>query len=55
MYRPNKLKEKLQAGEKVAACWLFSNSSDMAEIVAGAGVGQPSNSDRSVSCRPLGQ
>ena len=37
MYRPNKLKEKLQAGEKAAACWLFSNSSDMAEIVAGAG------------------
>lgn len=37
MYRPNKLKEHLKAGEKAAACWIFSNSSDMAEIVAGAG------------------
>lgn len=37
MYRSNKLKKKLGAGEKAAACWLFSNSSDMAEIVAGAG------------------
>lgn len=37
MYRQNKLKRKMQAGEKTAACWLFSNSADMAEIVAGAG------------------
>ncbi|MCF8467640.1 MAG: hypothetical protein K9G33_09585 [Sneathiella sp.] len=37
MYRPNKLKKKLLAGEKAAACWLFSNSSDMAEIIAECG------------------
>lgn len=32
-----KLKEKLKAGEKVAGCWLFSNSPDMAEIIAATG------------------
>jgi 2-keto-3-deoxy-L-rhamnonate aldolase RhmA len=37
MYRSNALKKQLKSGEKASACWLFSNSSDMAEIVAGAG------------------
>lgn len=32
-----KLKEKLRAGEKTTACWLFSNSPDMAEIIGAAG------------------
>ncbi|WP_373088002.1 HpcH/HpaI aldolase/citrate lyase family protein [Sneathiella sp.] len=37
MYCENKLKKKLQAGEKTTGCWLFSNSTDMAEIIAGSG------------------
>lgn len=32
-----KLKEKLKAGEKATGCWLFSNSPDMAEILAATG------------------
>ena len=32
-----KLKEKLKAGEKTTGCWLFSNSPDMAEIIASTG------------------
>ena len=37
MYQSNTLKKKLKAGNQTAACWIFSNSSDMAEILAGAG------------------
>jgi len=37
MYRSNTLKQKLQSGAQTAGCWLFSNSSDMAEILGGAG------------------
>lgn len=33
----NILKKKLKAGEKAAACWLFSNSSDAAEVIGGTG------------------